>query len=95
MTKVLQCDRDRRGAIFKLIVDGLDKPFDQPKEIDAAQERIDAELARHREEAQAELLEALERIASLGDDGEHSGDRHAECRAIARKAIARAKGETE
>lgn len=36
-----------------------------------------------------ELMEALQSIADLGSDGEHSGDRHARCRDIARKAIAR------
>jgi hypothetical protein len=30
---------------------------------------------------------ALERIFDLGSDGEHSGDRHARCRAIARATL--------
>lgn len=33
------------------------------------------------------LREALERIECLGSDGEHSGDRHARCRTIARQAL--------
>lgn len=40
----------------------------------------------------AMLLEALRAIEALGSDGEHSGDRHARCRNIARKAIAAATG---
>jgi len=33
------------------------------------------------------LREALESIERLGSDGEHSGDRHARCRQIARTAL--------
>jgi hypothetical protein len=42
--------------------------------------------------ASPDLLEALESIFALGSDGEHSGDRHARCRDIARAAIAKATG---
>ena len=42
--------------------------------------------------ASDELLKALEEIRGLGSDGEHSGDRHARCRQIARAAIAQHKG---
>jgi|GEM_PF-6566677 len=36
----------------------------------------------------AELVAALNRIFAIGSDGEHSGDRHALCRQIARTALA-------
>jgi hypothetical protein len=39
------------------------------------------------------LREALEKIERLGDDGEHSGDRHARCRDIARSALNPHEGE--
>ena len=35
-----------------------------------------------------ELVAALNRIFAIGSDGEHSGDRHALCRQIARTALA-------
>lgn len=39
-------------------------------------------------EARADrLANALEEIRDLGSDGEHSGDRHARCRSIARAAL--------
>ena len=39
-------------------------------------------------EARADrLAKALEEIRDLGSDGEHSGDRHARCRSIARAAL--------
>jgi hypothetical protein len=40
----------------------------------------------------ATLFEALEAIEALGSDGEHSGDRHARCREIARAALLSARG---
>lgn len=43
--------------------------------------------------AAPEMKEALEAIRDLGSDGEHSGDRHARCRDIARRALAKANGE--
>lgn len=36
---------------------------------------------------EAALRDALEKIERLGSDGEHSGDRHARCRDIAREAL--------
>ncbi len=45
-------------------------------------------------EARASVLEgALVKIERLGSDGEHSGDRHAQCRAIAQSALAASQGE--
>lgn len=38
--------------------------------------------------ALAEAIEALKQIERLGSDGEHSGDRHARCRDVARAALA-------
>ena len=38
---------------------------------------------------------ALREIEQLGSDGEHSGDRHARCRDIARAALAAPARETE
>lgn len=42
------------------------------------------------QEKSAKLTAALEMIFDLGSDGEHSGDRHARCRDIARIALAKA-----
>lgn len=43
--------------------------------------------------AAQEMMSALIEIERLGSDGEHSGDRHARCREIARAAISKAQGD--
>lgn len=75
-------DADMRAGKLLTALSGLMAPGHDPRV-----DQVRAALSSH-----ADLLEALNNIFALGSDGEHSGDRHARCRDIARAAIAKATG---